>query len=60
MGPAMAKPERYRQYAEECLKWARKTEDDEECELFLNLAHACLMVASRKDGKPPISPSMLN
>jgi hypothetical protein len=46
----------YRQYAEECLKWARAAKTAEEREAFLKMAHAWTQVRATMNGKAdPVS-----
>ncbi len=51
----MTTPQEYRQFANECLRWARKAKTDSEREQFLQLANAWVQVASLTDGKLPIA-----
>jgi hypothetical protein len=53
----MAASQDYRQFAEECLRWARETEDEPQRQLFLEMASAWVQAASLQDGKPPIAPN---
>jgi hypothetical protein len=43
----------YRQYAEECLLWARETIDQTERQQFLDMASTWLQAAALNDGKLP-------
>jgi len=54
----MTSPQEFRQYAEECLRWARETQDDELREQLLNMANAWTLAASQLDGSAPIAPKI--
>ncbi len=43
----------YRQYAEECLRWAREARDETQRHQFLDMASAWVQAASLEGGKLP-------
>lgn len=43
----------FRQYADECLRWASETKDEEQRQQFLDMASAWVQAASLQDGKLP-------
>jgi hypothetical protein len=53
----MTTAQEYRQYAEECLRWARTAKSDAERTQFLEMANVWVQAASMKDGAPPTAPS---
>ena len=52
----MSTSQEYRQYAKECLRWAREAKDEQQQRQFLEMASAWIQAASLKDGKLPIVP----
>jgi hypothetical protein len=54
----MTSPDEFRQYAEECLRWARETDDDDLREQFLEMANAWTLAAAQLDGSAPIAPRL--
>ena len=52
----MTTPQEYRQYAEECLRWAREAEDETQRQRFLEIASAWVQAAAVGDGKLPTAP----
>jgi hypothetical protein len=54
----MTTPQEYRQFADECLQWAREAKTDGERQQFPEMANASMQAAALQDGKLPIaSPS---
>jgi hypothetical protein len=51
--------EEYRQYAEECFRWARETPDEAQQQLFLEMARVWAQAASLQDGQLPTAPAPL-
>lgn len=47
----------YRRYAEECLRWAEETDDDEHRQAFLDMAVTWLRVAPREQNAPTQAPA---
>jgi hypothetical protein len=47
----------YRRYAEECLRWAEETDNDEHRQAFLDMAVAWLHVAPRGQNAPTQVPA---
>jgi hypothetical protein len=43
--------EEYRQYADECFRWAREAQDEAQQKLFLEMASVWVQAASLQDGK---------
>ncbi len=54
----MTSPDEFRQYAEECLRWAREAQDDDLRKQFLDLANAWTLAAAGADGGAPIAPKV--
>ncbi len=54
----MTSPDEFRQYAEECMRWAREAQDDELREQLLNMANAWTLAAAQLDGSAPIAPKI--
>jgi hypothetical protein len=51
----MSSAEEYREFAEECLGWARTARSDRECRIFLQMAEVWLEAAARSEknaGRP--------
>ncbi len=53
----MPTSQEYRQFAAECINWARTAKSDDERQQFLKLANVWVQAASLLDGKPPIAPT---
>jgi hypothetical protein len=49
----MTTPQEYRQYAEECLRWAREAKTEIERQQLLELANAWVQAAALQDGALP-------
>jgi hypothetical protein len=47
----MATADEYRQFAEECLRWARDAKPDEERKAFLDMARAWTQAAAKTNGE---------
>ncbi len=54
----MTSPDEFRQYAEECLRWAREAQDEDLRKQFLELANAWTLAATGADGGAPIAPKV--
>jgi hypothetical protein len=63
---AMATGDGFRQYAQECLRWADQAKTEEECAVFLDMARDWTLAAMRlngvsipdgKDSKAPSNPA---
>jgi hypothetical protein len=52
----MTASQEYRQYAGECLRWARKIKDEAQQQLFLEMASAWMQAAALEDGELPTAP----
>ena len=57
MAASRESSQEYRQFAEECLRWAREIEDEAQRQLFLEMASAWVQAAALADGKLPIAPN---
>jgi hypothetical protein len=53
----MASAKEYRDFAEECLRWAEETKDDAQRKAFLEMANSWIQAAAMLDAKPPTPPS---
>ncbi|HEX4410589.1 MAG TPA: hypothetical protein VH206_17595 [Xanthobacteraceae bacterium] len=49
----MTTSKEYREYAEECLRWAHETTDDAQQQIFLDMASTWVHAAAVQDGKLP-------
>jgi hypothetical protein len=49
----MASAKEYRDFAEECLRWAEETKDDAQRKAFLEMANSWIQAAAMLDAKPP-------
>ena len=47
----MTDAKEYRDFAEECLKWAQETKDDAQREVFLEMANSWVQAAARLDSE---------
>ena len=47
----MTTSQEFRQYADECLRWAQETTNEEQRQQFLEMASAWMQAASLQDGK---------
>jgi hypothetical protein len=47
----MTTPDEYRHFAEECLRWARDAETDEERKAFLDMARTWTKAAAQASGE---------
>ncbi|HUI15720.1 MAG TPA: hypothetical protein VL048_19860 [Xanthobacteraceae bacterium] len=54
----MTSPDEFRQYAEECLRWARQAQDEDTQKRFLELANAWTLAAAQLDGVAPVAPNV--
>jgi hypothetical protein len=45
-------PKEYREYADECLGWAKTAKSDREREIFLQMAQTWLEAATRAENSP--------
>jgi hypothetical protein len=43
--------DRFRHYARECVRWADECRNDEQRQLFLDMARTCRQLALAKDGR---------
>jgi hypothetical protein len=50
----MTTPADYRQFADECIRWAHKAKTEEERQRFVEMASAWSQAASFEEDKPPI------
>jgi hypothetical protein len=53
----MASAKEYRDFAEECLRWAEKAKDDAQRKAFLEMANSWVQAAAMLDAIPPTPPS---
>jgi hypothetical protein len=54
----MTSPDEFRQYAQECLRWAREAQDEDLRKQLLDMANAWTLAAAQLDGSAPIAPKI--